>query len=50
MRAIVTLAKVEDIEFKDISKAVRHYKIGVKDDPWRKIDKDKIRGGALYSA
>lgn len=50
MRAIATLAKVEDIEFKDISKAVRHYKTGVKDDPWRKIDKDKIRGGALYSA
>ncbi|HEJ9485782.1 TPA: ATP-dependent Clp protease ATP-binding subunit [Proteus mirabilis] len=41
--AIVQLARVEEVEITRISDAVRRYKVGITEDPWQKIDKQKIR-------
>lgn len=43
MNAIAVLAKVEDVPISQISDAVRRYKVGVTEDPWQRIDRDKIR-------
>lgn len=41
--AIVQLARIEKVEITRISDAVRRYKVGITEDPWQKIDKQKIR-------
>lgn len=41
--AIVQLARIEEVEITRISDAVRRYKVGITEDPWQKIDKQKIR-------
>lgn len=43
MNAIATLARVEQIAIDNIGDAVRHYKVGVTEDPWQKIDREKIK-------
>lgn len=43
LQAIAQLSRNERLDFEHISDAVRRYKIGVTDDPWRKIDREKIR-------
>ncbi len=43
LQAIVQLARAEGLGLADISDAVRRYKVGVTDDPWRKIDRAKVR-------
>lgn len=43
MRAIFTLARVEDVTVAQVGEAVRRYKLGVTEDPWQKIDRNKIR-------
>lgn len=43
MNAIATLARVEQLTINDIGDAVRRYKVGVTEDPWQKIDREKIR-------
>lgn len=42
MNAITTLARVEKLSINDMSDAVRRYKVGVTEDPWKKIDHEKI--------
>lgn len=42
MNAITTLARVEKLSIDDINDAVRRYKVGVTEDPWQKIDREKI--------
>ena len=42
MNAITTLARVEGLTINDISDAVRRYKVGVTEDPWQKIERQKI--------
>ena len=42
MNAITTLARVEKLTINDITDAVRRYKVGVTEDPWQKIDREKI--------
>jgi ATP-dependent Clp protease ATP-binding subunit ClpA len=42
LNAIVQLARSEGLESAQIADAVRRYKIGVTEDPWRKIDRAKI--------
>jgi AAA domain (Cdc48 subfamily) len=42
MNAIAQLARSEGILIGQISDAVRRYKVGVTEDPWRKIDRIKI--------
>jgi hypothetical protein len=42
MNAIAQLARSEGLSIGQISDAVRRYKVGVTEDPWRKIDRAKI--------
>ncbi len=43
--AIAQLGRSEGLSFDRIGDAVRRYKIGVTDDPWARLDREKIRGG-----
>ncbi len=43
LKAISQLGREESVMVTDISEAVRRYKVGVTEDPWKKIDKKKIR-------
>ncbi|MES2069871.1 MAG: AAA family ATPase [Pseudomonadota bacterium] len=43
MNAIATLARVENVSIEKIADAVRRYKVGVTEDPWQQIDREKIR-------
>ena len=40
---IVQLCQAEGLGFGDLSEGARRYKIGVTEDPWKKIDRDRIR-------
>lgn len=42
MTAIIQLARIEQVDVARISDAVRRYKVGITEDPWKKIDKQKI--------
>lgn len=42
LTAIVQLARIEQVPATSISDAVRRYKVGITEDPWKKIDKQKI--------
>lgn len=42
MTAIAQLGMAEGIKASRIQDAVRHYKIGVTDDPWKKLSREKI--------
>ncbi|MBG6625174.1 ATP-dependent Clp protease ATP-binding subunit [Pseudomonas aeruginosa] len=43
LNAIVQLARVEGLAMERIADAVRRYKVGVTEDPWLKIDRQRIR-------
>ncbi|HBO5144098.1 TPA: ATP-dependent Clp protease ATP-binding subunit [Pseudomonas aeruginosa] len=43
LNAIVQLARVEGLAMELIADAVRRYKVGVTEDPWLKIDRQRIR-------
>jgi ATP-dependent Clp protease ATP-binding subunit ClpA len=43
--AITQLCRGENLGFREIGEAVRRYKLGVTDDPWKKLDRDKIANG-----
>jgi energy-coupling factor transporter ATP-binding protein EcfA2 len=40
--AIAQICLGENLQFREIGEAVRRYKLGVTDDPWRKIGHDKV--------
>jgi len=42
LSAVAQLARSENVAFDRISDAVRRFKVGVTEDPWRKISRDKI--------
>jgi ATP-dependent Clp protease ATP-binding subunit ClpA len=44
--AITQLCRRQQLKFGDIREAIRQYKLGVTEDPWRKLDKKKIAKGA----
>lgn len=44
LNAIATLGKVEGVQFAKIGDAVRRYKVGVTEDPWQRLDRNKIKG------
>ncbi|MGH1484705.1 MAG: AAA family ATPase [Cellvibrionaceae bacterium] len=46
--AVIELARAEDIPAGEISDAIRRYKVGVTEDPWKKIDRHKIRDGQAF--
>ncbi len=48
MNAIATLARVEHVTIDKIGDAVRRYKVGVTEDPWLQIDRDKIRNADAF--
>lgn len=48
MNAIATLARVEGVQVDKIADAVRRYKVGVTEDPWLKIDRQKIRDAEAF--
>jgi len=43
MNAIATLARVENVGIEKIADAVRRYKVGVTEDPWLQIERNKIQ-------
>lgn len=42
LTSIIQLARIEQVDVTRISDAVRRYKVGITEDPWKKIDKQKI--------
>jgi hypothetical protein len=48
LSAIAQLARSEGLDIGQISDAVRRYKVGVTEDPWRKINREKIRGAESF--
>ncbi len=46
LNAITQLARAEKVPIGDIGEAVRRYKVGVTDDAWRTIERERIRDGA----
>jgi len=48
MNAIAVLARVEGVSLERVADAVRRYKVGVTEDPWLKIDRDKIRDAEAF--
>jgi hypothetical protein len=48
LQAIAELGRVEHVPVAAMADAVRRYKVGVTDDPWRKLDRTRISGGADY--
>ena len=44
MQAIAQLARTEGVAYSAISDAVRRYKVGVTEDPWMKIERERVRG------
>lgn len=45
LSAVAQLARSEGVQFDRIGDAVRRFKVGVTEDPWRKISRDKINSG-----
>ncbi|PSS59304.1 AAA family ATPase [Pseudomonas sp. BBP2017] len=45
LSAIAQLARVEGVAMLQIADAVRRYKVGVTEDPWLRIDRQRIRQG-----
>ncbi len=43
LNAIAQLGRSEGVPFSSIGDAVRRYKVGVTEDPWRQIEREKIR-------
>src|SRR5580765_703035 len=48
LAAIVQLSRSEDLGFADIEEAVRRFKLGVTEDPWRKVNREKLRDAAAF--
>lgn len=46
LAAVAQLARTEGLGFAAIGDAVRRYKVGVKEDPWAKIGRDRLAEGA----
>ncbi len=50
LAAIAQLARSEAVPVGDIGEAVRRFKLGVTDDAWRKVEREKVRGAAEFVA
>lgn len=48
MNAISVLARVEGVPFDKIADAVRRYKVGVTEDPWLQIGREKIKNAEAF--
>lgn len=45
---IAQLCREEQLGYTKIGEAVRRYKVGVSEDPWQKIDRQKVRDGENF--
>lgn len=50
LNAIATLARVEQVAIQKVADAVRRYKVGVTEDPWQKIDIERIKNAENFIA
>lgn len=48
LNAICQLARSEGVPVAEIGEAVRRYKLGVTEDAWRKVERERVRGGAEF--
>lgn len=48
LNSIFTLCRTEGIGLTRLGDAVRRYKVGVTEDPWALIDREKIKDGAAF--
>jgi len=48
MNAIAQLGRNEGLKIDQIADAVRRYKVGVTDDPWRMLDRNRISGAEEF--
>jgi energy-coupling factor transporter ATP-binding protein EcfA2 len=48
LSAIIQLGRAEGLSLPRVADAVRRYKVGVTQDPWARIDREKIRQGADF--
>lgn len=48
LNSITVLARVEGVPLDKIGDAVRRYKVGVTEDPWLQIDKEKIKNAESF--
>ncbi|MCA1568100.1 MAG: AAA family ATPase [Acidobacteria bacterium] len=48
LNAIAQLGRAEGVQVGKISDAVRRYKVGVTDDPWRKLERERIRSAVDF--
>ncbi|MGO3126923.1 MAG: AAA family ATPase [Luteimonas sp.] len=48
LNAIAQLARIEGVPMPRITDAVRRYKVGVTEDPWLRIDRQRIREGDAF--
>jgi energy-coupling factor transporter ATP-binding protein EcfA2 len=48
LTAIGQLGRTEALSFAAIGEAVRRYKVGIAEDPWARIDRDKVKNGAAF--
>jgi hypothetical protein len=48
LSAIVQLSRSEGLGFVDIEESVRRFKLGVTEDPWRKVDREKLRDATAF--
>jgi ATP-dependent Clp protease ATP-binding subunit ClpA len=48
LAAVVQLSRSEGLGFADIEEAVRRFKLGVTEDPWRKVDREKLRDASAF--
>lgn len=48
LSAIIQLGRSESLSLPRVADAVRRYKVGVTEDPWARIDRDKIRHGTDF--
>ncbi len=46
--AVIELARAENLSCKDIGDAIRRYKVGVTEDPWKQINKQNIKEGETF--
>jgi DNA polymerase III delta prime subunit len=50
LSAVCQLARAEGVSVHEISEAVRRYKLGVTEDAWRKVEREKVQTGAAFVA
>lgn len=48
LNAIAQLARTEGVDVGKVEDAVRRYKVGVTEDPWQKIDHERIRQASSF--